>query len=112
MDNDIPDEIRISAPQRLDPITVEPGHPLHSGKTQEPETVELEFAPSLEVEDLAPQVERVLEALGHPEAWVSDESTVDDFGFDDAELAAAARELGVAVQHDDYILDIARRLRR
>ena len=49
-------------------------------------------------EQFEPQVERIVAAMGHPEALVTDESQVFDFfpcicvGFDDEELARAHEE--------------------
>ena len=50
-------------------------------------------------------------ALDHPEALVTDLSTIGDFGLDDDERSAASDRLGVAVSDDDYVYEIARRLR-
>lgn len=49
--------------------------------------------------------------LGHPEALVTDLSTIGDFGLDDDERFAASDRLGVALSDDDYLYEIARRLR-
>jgi len=56
-------------------------------------------------------VELVLNALGHPEALVTDLSTVGDFGLDAEERFAASAKLGVALSDDDYIYEVAQRLR-
>lgn len=91
----------------------------------------IEFASQDKINELCPYVQRVLEALGHPEAWVSDESTVGDFlewertgEFDEdgIELTKPANEeevlaklrarLGLDdLEADDYIWEIARRLK-
>jgi hypothetical protein len=41
--------------------------------------VEIEMAPQVAVDDLGPFVDKVCEAIGHPEALVTDESCVSDF---------------------------------
>jgi hypothetical protein len=50
-------------------------------------------------------------ALGHPEALVTDLSTIGDFGLDDDECSAASATLGVALSDADYIYEVAQRLR-
>ena len=91
----------------------------------------LQFASQDRISELWPYVQRVLEALGHPEAWVSDESTVGDFlewvgtgefdedGIELAELAGEGEvledlhaRLGLEeIEANDYIWEIARRLK-
>lgn len=63
------------------------------------------------VDTLESYVELVLNALDHPEALVTDLSTISDFGLDDDERSAASDRLGVALSDDDYVYEIARRLR-
>lgn len=55
-------------------------------------------------------VDRVLEALGHPEAIVTDLSSVNDFMPDDNEIQDAIDKLGIVIGHDDTIVEIAKRL--
>lgn len=84
----------------------------------------LEMAPSPLVESLAPYVARVLQGLGHPEAWVTDLSRVSDFAcflgvgdgapsFESSDDLARRLSLdlgGVPVEGSDLITDVARRL--
>ena len=74
----------------------------------------VEFAPTAGVDLHEEAVQRVLEALGHPDAWVSDESMVADFegwGEDRAAwLQQVSKALGFEVKTGDYIIDIAGRL--
>lgn len=99
---------------------------------------EILTAPTDERDSLTPWVRRVLEALGHEEAFVSDESTIFDFleiggtpyrakrrGEDWVEypgdpeiqarnerrLAELSEKLGVVVSENDFIVDVARNLR-
>jgi hypothetical protein len=65
------------------------------------------FAPQDKIRELRPWVQSVLEAIGHPEAWVSDQSSVGDFCLDDDELAEVSEILGVPVEHKSYIHDLA-----
>ena len=61
-------------------------------------------------------VMKVLEALGHPEALVTDESEVYDFmlGMDEKKekkwLSALGKRLGVEVQGNDYIWEVAKKI--
>lgn len=71
----------------------------------------IELASTVLVETLELYVERVLTALGHPEALVTDLSTIGDFGLDDDERSAASATLGVALSDADYIYEVAQRLR-
>ncbi len=62
-------------------------------------------AETREVEKRASQVARLLKAIGHPEAWVSDESWFSDFCTTQQEerelIAAVRREYGVDLSEDD-----------
>jgi hypothetical protein len=71
----------------------------------------IELASTVLVDTLESYVEVVLNALDHPEALVTDLSTVGDFGLDAEERCAASAKLGVALSDDDYIYEVARRLR-
>jgi hypothetical protein len=57
----------------------------------------------------------MLEALGHPGAFVTDESVLSDFPLRDADEGPSLTErridLGVRVRPDDRLVDIAQRLR-
>lgn len=71
----------------------------------------VELASTVLVDAVESYVELVLNALGHPEVLVTDLSTIGDFGLDDDERSAASDGLGVALSDDDYVYEIARRLR-
>jgi hypothetical protein len=71
----------------------------------------IEFASAVLVDTLESYVELVLNALGHPEALVTELSTIGDFGLDDDERIAASAKLGITLSDDDLIYEIARRLR-
>lgn len=71
----------------------------------------IDLASIVLVDTLESYVEQVLNALGHPEALVTDLSTIGDFGVDDDERSAASYRLGVVLSDDDYVYEIARRLR-
>jgi len=71
----------------------------------------IEFASTVLVDALESYVEVVLNALGHPEAVVSDLSTIGDFGLADDEHCAASAKLGLILSDDYYLYEIARRLR-
>jgi hypothetical protein len=78
------------------------------------------IAPQHRVRQYAPEVREILTAVGHPEALVTDGSSLSDF-FDafDAEdpeavlaLATLAALVGTSVNPDDLIADLAERLHR
>jgi len=72
----------------------------------------VQFASQDQVADLGPYLERILLALGHPGAWISDLSAVSDFGLDDDEYAKLGQALGVpVVRGDSLLVDIAQRMR-
>ena len=91
----------------------------------------VEFAPDEKVstEALAPYVDEVLSAVGHPEAWISDLSSVGDFApFDEDKdekgnpvlfrgpateswLIAVNDKLGFEVEMDDRIYKLAEKLK-
>jgi hypothetical protein len=71
----------------------------------------IELASTVLVDALDSYVEQVLNALDHPEALVTDLSTIGDFGLDDDERSAASAKLGVTLSDDDRLYEVARRLR-
>ncbi len=71
----------------------------------------IELASAVLVDALESYVKLVLTALGYSEALVTDLSTIGDFALDDRERSAASDRLGVALLDDDYLYEIARRLR-
>lgn len=71
----------------------------------------IEFASTVLVETLESYVELVLDALKNPEAFVTDLSTIGDFGLDDDERSAASAMLEVTLSDTDYIYEVAQRLR-
>jgi hypothetical protein len=71
----------------------------------------IELASAVLVDTLESYVELVLNALNHPEALVTDLSTIGDFGLDHDERCAASARLGVTVSDADYIYEVAQRLR-
>lgn len=64
---------------------------------------------------LDPYIEKVLDAIGHPEAWVSDMSSIGDLRPDDCSYQEfvndVAAKLGIGINKGDYIIDIAMRLK-
>jgi len=91
-------------------------------KGQFKKVTKFELASQDKVNDLEKYVGKVLEALGHPEALVTDESRVFDFThfiMDEQEyekdkneqLLKAFKELGIEIDEDDYIYRIADKLR-
>ena len=80
--------------------------------------MKFESAAQDNIDKLQPYVDRILEALGHPEAFVTDESIVGDFinVFSTKEeryvvAAQLSSKLGLVIETKDYIYKIAERLR-
>ena len=69
---------------------------------------EIQFAGSSEVDRRLPQVSRLLEAIGHPEAWVSDESVLRHFALYPEEVEEIIRRVrqayGVTLRPPDFEL--------
>ena len=79
----------------------------------------IEFAPQDKVEELEPWVNAILNALGYPEAFVTDESLIWDFlcVLSEAEREAKYAELskallGATVTSGTYIYELARDVKR
>ena len=80
--------------------------------------MKFESAPQEKVEHLQPYVDKVLLALGHPEALVTDESTIVDFrpmGLSNEEIymwyLGVSQSLKVSVGPHHLITDLAEKLR-
>ena len=75
-------------------------------------------APTDKIAEAGALVDRILDAVGHPEAYVTDESMVSDFfeiGLDkkgrSRELARIRGLLGVQLSAGDYLFELALRMR-
>lgn len=68
------------------------------------------------LKELRPTVNKILEAVGHPEAYVSDRSRVSDFFLDmdekdtHAALQTVSDKLGVDIGEKDLLIEVAERL--
>lgn len=71
----------------------------------------IELASTVLVDTVESYIDLVLNALNHPEALVTDLSTIGHFGLDDDERSAASSTLGVPLSDADYIIEVAQRLR-
>lgn len=78
---------------------------------KKPEFTNGKFAERVKIELYRPEVEIVLKLLGHPEAFVTDESWLCDFHLDDMELKQLREKLGFQVGSLDFIWQIAKRYR-
>ena len=83
-----------------------------------PKFTKFELADDCNISALKPYVLRVLEAVGHPEALVTDESSVYDFfdTFDSKKkkmrsVLGLSKKLGIDVSDDDLIWEVARNLK-
>lgn len=85
----------------------------------DPKTVKIESAPFDKVDspELAPYVAKILKAVGHPEAYVTDESSIWDFldVFDskakkNKTVEKIAAKLKVKILSGDYLWEIAKKM--
>jgi len=78
----------------------------------------IELADHNKIDELQPYVDKVLKALGHTEALVTDESLVSDFLdiFDKErrvkQAAKAKKKLGVDLFPGDYLWEVAERIKK
>ena len=79
----------------------------------------VEFARRTEVERNMENIEKLLRLIAVPMRWtedqirfvfVSDESSLDDFGLADTDIIEISDKLGFAVSHGDLLIDIALRM--
>lgn len=76
--------------------------------------IKIEYASRSHTERIRPWVQKVLEAVGHPEAFVTDKSTISDFfNIDDRDGRAEeiSKKLGVPLKLSDYVVDVANKVR-
>lgn len=75
----------------------------------------VEFSPTDEVEDLSEWVNKVLDAIsdvwGIEPLFVSDRTAVADFTPTGEAVSALGKKLGVLVHRNDYLIDVAKRLK-
>lgn len=58
------------------------------------------------------QVQELLELIGYPEALITDQSSLSDFGLDPEEVQAITAHYGFAVERTDYLVDVLVRAHR
>lgn len=89
-------------------------------KISKPKKVKFELASQDKVEELQPYIDKVLKALGHSGALVTDESYISDFlpflgsmGREEAFVKFSKKmdKMGVKVYFIDSIIDVAERLK-
>jgi len=68
---------------------------------------DMQMAPSNWIKAHQQSMARLLQAIDHPEAWVTDESCIGDFCLSDHALQKASARLGFQIKGADYIRDIA-----
>jgi hypothetical protein len=84
----------------------------YKAKTMEKETRQFESAPRDRMEGLCIELAAILVAIGHPEAYITDESSLGDFALEPLEYALAEEELGIQFKSDhELLVDIAERLK-
>lgn len=71
------------------------------------------FAQRLKIDEYEPEVSKILEILGHPEAFITDESTLGDFIYKESqpEFVKLERVIGYHIKLIDYLWELAKDLR-
>jgi len=75
------------------------------------EGFEVEIADQERVQGLRSWVDRIMKRMGYFGAFITDETIVCDFIFDDEELEKIAADLGIEIEEGDLLVDAAQRLR-
>ena len=70
------------------------------------------FAPQDKIRSLQPWLDEIRKALHIKSWWISNESTIGDFGLNDEDLRRICDELRIEVNHKDYLVDVAERLKK
>ena len=73
--------------------------------------LKIKLASALHVNDLDNEIDQVLDAFNIGSALITDMSRVSDFRFEEDEIKDAALELGIDISEEDYIYQVAQRLR-
>jgi len=68
------------------------------------------IAPQSRTQTFSKEIRLILDAIGHPEAWISDESKFYDFAVDDQEVKELSSKLKVKIKDSDYLVDVAERM--
>lgn len=69
------------------------------------------FAPQDKLRPLQPWLDELRKVLRIKSWWISNESTIGDFGLNDEGLQNLCDELGVEVEHKNYLVDVAQRMK-
>ena len=72
-------------------------------------TLKVGQAPRDRIKKYETVVGDILDFIGHPEVFVTDESTLSDFPLEDGDIRDLAVALGIKVSDNDYIADVAER---
>ena len=65
---------------------------------------------SSQVVSLQIKIDAILDAIGFPGAFVSDESMIADFYLDENDLVEASKKLGTKITDNDCLINIAKRM--
>lgn len=91
------------------PLKDNPFKDMMNPKTGKPRKIV--FAANTKIDQLLEWVNHVLEAVGHPEALVTDLSTIGDFPSGRVNLDKICKKLGFEVAAKDYIWEVAEQVR-
>ena len=71
----------------------------------------VELASTESVSQYERYIRRILSAIGYEEALVTDLSSISDFPLDEIDIEKIKRELDIDIHKDEYLVDIAIRLK-
>jgi hypothetical protein len=77
---------------------------------EEDEPIEFRLAPQDGVNCFPDEVDEIMKMLEIEPLFISDESAVYDFYLEDEIVEKASKSLGIPINENDLIVDIARRL--
>ncbi len=75
-------------------------------------SMKIVFSSQEESKNLHVEIKKILMTMGFPTAFVTDRTTIDDFQLTNKELADVFTKLGVKIENKDFIIDVAKKLRR
>ena len=71
----------------------------------------VELVPQTLIDVFDDEVQEVLDAIGYPDAPVTDTSCIGDFQLEWRHRRSAETRLGMSLQDGDYVYEVAQRLR-
>lgn len=70
--------------------------------------MKFEFTSTYYTEEYMAEIDQILEILGHPEALVTDESTISDFAPSEEIIKELNKKIGQTVKKSDLLIYVAK----